>query len=84
MLGRGHQADKMAAAFRFSQITETAFCSSKVQDSRCSYEWQLTATEPEAGALGEMLGMCTPARTLTVVRVDSPQTPVNNVLGNYI
>ena len=36
--------------------------------------WQLTATEPEAGALGGMLGMCTPARTLTVVRVDPPQT----------
>ena len=36
--------------------------------------WRLTATEPEAEALGEMLGACAPARTLTVVRVDPPQT----------
>ena len=36
--------------------------------------WELTATEPEAEALGEMLGACAPARTLTVVRVDSPPT----------
>ena len=32
--------------------------------------WELTATEPEAEALGEMLDTCTPSRTLTVVQVD--------------
>ena len=36
--------------------------------------WELTATEPEAEALGEMLGTCAPARTLTVVRVDPVET----------
>ena len=29
--------------------------------------WQLTATEPEADGLGEMLGTCTPPQALTVV-----------------
>ena len=36
--------------------------------------WELTATEPEAEALGEMLGASAPARTLTVVRLDPVET----------
>ena len=36
--------------------------------------WELTATGPEAEALGEMLGTCAPARTLTVVRADPVET----------
>ena len=36
--------------------------------------WELTATEPEAEALGEMLDTCTPSRTLTVVRIDISET----------
>ena len=36
--------------------------------------WELTATEPEAEALGEMLGTCAPSQTLTVVRAGPTET----------
>ena len=36
--------------------------------------WQLTATEPEAEALGEMLGTCAPSQTLTAVRAGPIET----------
>ena len=35
--------------------------------------WELTATEPEAAALVEMLDTCEPSRSLAVVRVESSQ-----------
>ena len=35
--------------------------------------WDLTATEPEAAALEQMLVTCEPSQSLAVVRVDSPQ-----------
>ena len=36
--------------------------------------WQLTAVEPEAEALGEMLGACAPSQTLTVVQAGPIET----------
>ena len=36
--------------------------------------WQLTAVEPEAEALGEMLGTCAPSQTLTVVQAGPIET----------
>ena len=36
--------------------------------------WRLTSTGPEAETLGEMLGMCAPPRTLTVVRAGPIET----------
>ena len=36
-------------------------------------DWELTATEPEAAALGEMLDTCEPSQSLAVVRVESSQ-----------
>ena len=38
--------------------------------------WELTATESEAAALGEMLDTCEPSRSLAVVRVESSQPEV--------
>ena len=38
--------------------------------------WELTATESEAVALGEMLDACEPSRSLSVVRVESSQPDV--------
>ena len=35
--------------------------------------WELTATEPEAAALEQMLVTCEPSQSLAVVRIDSPQ-----------
>ena len=45
--------------------------------------WELTATEPEAEALGEMLGTCAPSQTITVVRAGPIETaePTPTQLG---
>ena len=38
--------------------------------------WELTATESEAAALGDMLDTCEPSQSLVVVRVEAPQPDV--------
>ena len=45
--------------------------------------WELTATEPEAEALGEMLGTCAPSQTLTVVQASPIETaePTPTAIG---
>ena len=45
--------------------------------------WQLTATQPEAEALGTMLATCMPARAVEIAQSEAPQTaptPISPVL----